>query len=457
MRKRISSLLASILALNSVACSEDPHTPIKSSDLHSQQLLPSFAVGFGKQDITTTKILPLGGYGTFFDPFKDKSRKNTLGTHDPLFATAIAFKSPNEGLALTLVSVDSVGLGEHSVKRIREQVKAALPHHNFVLHVSATHAHQTPDTMGLWGNLAWGTGRNSEYMNLMEKGVSKAAIQALQSMTSATLSYAKSSKSNNLTAEPHLSRDDRVTLIAAHDMQGKLIGTLTQWSAHPTVLNEKNNTLSADYVGTFRYYMETKYKGTHVYFNGTLGATYALPSKKMPDPFVTGAKDPDVLDGYEYTAGLGFELFETVEKALATLKPVSQGTLFAMTSAVNLPIDNRLFQMASNLGIVEKKIPNGKTVTETSWFRIGDLQGALVPGEMFASGTNAIRSRMENQGASATLIIGMANDWLGYLMSEQEFKGSRYSYQKTLCPHPKASEQIVEKVPVQKKMSENLF
>src|SRR5262245_20369840 len=97
-----------------------------------------FTVGFGEADLTPEvgkKPVFIAGFG--------QNRKATK-VHDPIMARAVVFADGDEKIAM--VSVDVVGLFLQSVERVREK----LPGFKYVL-VSATHNHDGPDTLGLWG------------------------------------------------------------------------------------------------------------------------------------------------------------------------------------------------------------------------------------------------------------------------------------------------------------------
>ena len=97
-----------------------------------------FTVGFAEVDLSpdvAKKPVYLAGFG--------QNRKATK-VHDPITARAVVMADGDKKIAL--VSVDVVGLFHPTVERIREK----LPGFQYVL-VAATHNHEGPDTLGLWG------------------------------------------------------------------------------------------------------------------------------------------------------------------------------------------------------------------------------------------------------------------------------------------------------------------
>src|ERR1700719_4634772 len=96
------------------------------------------SVGFASVDITPEigkKPVFLAGFG--------QNRKATK-VHDAISARAVVLADGDNKIAL--VSVDVVGIFLPVVEQIREK----LPGFKYIL-ISATHNHEGPDTLGLWG------------------------------------------------------------------------------------------------------------------------------------------------------------------------------------------------------------------------------------------------------------------------------------------------------------------
>ena len=67
------------------------------------------------------------------------------------------------------------------------------------------------------------------------------------------LEYGKGQESrfhfNKLFFDPDRVIDSGMTMIAAYDLDGNLIGSLLNWAAHPTLLPAGNTLITADYPG----------------------------------------------------------------------------------------------------------------------------------------------------------------------------------------------------------------
>ena len=124
-------------------------------------LLPTsaHALDFGIAEVDVTpevgkKPVYLAGFG--------QNRKATK-VHDPIMVRAVVLADGAQKIAL--VSADVVGLFLPSVERVR----AELPGFKYVL-VSATHNHEGPDTLGLWGASPFTSGVDPDYLARVEAG-----------------------------------------------------------------------------------------------------------------------------------------------------------------------------------------------------------------------------------------------------------------------------------------------
>lgn len=394
-----------------------------------------FRVGFAQEDVSTSRTVTLGGYGTYYG-LPRSTRKNGQGIHDRLFASSLAITGAN-GKSVVIVGVDSVGLSDVSVRRIRSAFERSMQvSQPYELVISASHTHHAPDTMGIWGALPFFTGRDVEYMKFIEDRIARSALRAYLARQAASLSLGQSFLGTT-------GGDHAVSVVLARSPEGRLLGSLTQWSAHPTILDVKNNTLSADYVGAFRHYMEKEWPGTHVFVNGVLGSSYVADThEKRSDPFVNGVKDPDVGDGYERMAQVGWSLFQQVKEAVRSSRVIADSTIAFRRSLVSIELSNLIFSEASRLGIIEKGVRDGRGETSVGWLRIGDVRIANLPGEAFASEAQRYRSAMVECGATSTMVFGMTNDWIGYLIPEQSWNSDDHKYHRTLSASPKTATEL---------------
>ncbi len=421
---------------------------------YAQSLCPSapgeaaqFSVGFSQLSITPFNKLTLGGYGTYFG-LKSDTRMNGEGIHDPLFSTALWLQK-DAHQAVALVALDLVGLSQTTVERVEKEARRRLNRPGLEIVLAATHTHHSPDVLGLWGALPLFTGRDNGYMNFMEDAVVRSIEAASKASECAQLSWARSFKETSWHPElPSDSQEEQVlTLVATNPGSGTIIGTLSQWAAHPTLLKANNNTISSDFPGTFRYFLGQNIPGIHLYVNGMLGNSY-IPVKEgevYPDPFTAGDRDKDVSNGYDQVAYHGRDLaLKVIDAVTNQRQPILSGKLAFYNHVFPFDVNNLRFNVAERLKIIEDRgLSENRTNTRISLIEVGELKIGTIPGEMFPSGSSQIRSLIHAKSPGPVMFLGIGNDWLGYLMHEEEFNDSKYKYQRDIAPHAKAVSKIL--------------
>jgi hypothetical protein len=404
-----------------------------------------FKAGFSSVDISTRQTLPMGGYGTFF---LKTPRMNSAGIHDPLSAGAVLLET-SAGKLAALVSVDAVGLSGTQISRIEKQLRETIDPQLHLM-ISATHTHHSPDTLGLWGSLPR-SGRNADYARQIETAIVQAVRNAFATRVPVKVTQRLGRHANDSTAsaEPQIIQDGFVSLTFRSQQDGRVLGTLTQWAAHPTVLGMENNALSADYVGAFREVMARRLgRVPHLYFNGAIGKVYPLiPAADavdvVDDLFPSGDRDPDVKDGYRFVSSVGLRFAESVLKAVETpLQDTSDDAFKACHVKVEFPVENRLFKLASNLKVVETPIRNGKISSRVSSLQWGPVQFVSIPGEAFPKVFARVPADVW-QGRTPFL-MALGQDWLGYFVDEEDYQRADLKYWTDLSVHPQAARLLVE-------------
>src|SRR5579883_2324128 len=346
-----------------------------------------FSVGFGKVDVTPElgkKPVFLAGFGQ-----NRKAKK----VHDPIMARAVVFQ--DGGRKLALVSIDVVGFFYPNVVAVREK----LPGFTYVL-VSSTHNHEGPDTLGLWGPNPFTSGVDRTYLQHVEDQIIKAvrAADAAAKPAAARLGTARAPELLHDAREPYVKHDELVALEFTDPQTRKCAGIVVQWNCHPETLESKNTLISADFVGYTVEELRERHRCPVVYLTGTVGGLMTSMHVSVKDEhgklLAAGS--------FEKTERYGRLIGRLADKALAGAKPVALTPLEARHREVFIPMDNKLYQVGRQLGVLKRQgfhwkgDPNKaepadpKEVqkplaiqTEVGWLRLGDLQVAAIPGEIY--------------------------------------------------------------------------
>jgi hypothetical protein len=400
-------------------------------------------VGFGECDITPAldgKPVYMAGFG---------HNRKAAGVHDPLMARAVVLAHGERKLAL--VSVDLVGLFHAVVERIRGR----LPGFRYVL-VSSTHNHEGPDTLGLWGPNAVTSGIDRTYMKRVEDGIVRAVKDADAASRPAVgrLGTARAPELLHDGREPYVKHDELVAL-AFHDASNKkTAGIVVQWNCHPETLGSSNTRLSADFIAGTVAYLKKKYACPVIYFTGTVGGL--MTSLHVPIEDERGNK---LSDGtFAKTERYGQLVGLLADRALAKAKVVPLVPLEVRARHVFLPIDNFRYQLGWRLGVLERdayvwtgnvneakpagaKLPARTPLclrSELAWLRLGELEIAAIPGEIYPELVLGKVQDPPDAGADLPnapiepaiykqlrgrhkMLIGLANDELGYIIPKRQW------------------------------------
>ena len=407
--------------------------PKLSEDLH---------VGFAETNITPelgTKPVYIAGFG--------KNRKAT-GVHDPLMARAIVLA--HEKTKIAIVSVDLVGLFHPFIEETRRQ----LPGFTHVL-VTSTHNHEGPDTLGLWGPNSLQSGVDPDYLKTVEARIVAAVRQADLARRPAECRIGKA-KAPELLHDARLPIVKHDELVALQFIAGsKNAGIVVQWNCHPETLDSRNTRIvpRISSIATVAY-LKGKYRCPVIYLTGTVGGL--MTSLHVP---VRDDKGELLKDGtFEKTERYGRLVGELAERALTAGQDVRLTPLEARTRTVFLPMDNAFYHLAWKLGVLDRQAfgwtddpTRGEPVkdrasakgklsvrTEIGYLRLGELEVAAIPGEIYPElvlgkvqdpadpGADFPDAPIEPSiygqlKAPHRMLIGLANDELGYIIPKRQW------------------------------------
>jgi hypothetical protein len=400
-------------------------------------------VGFGEADITPKlegAPVYLAGFG---------QNRKAVRVHDPLKVRAVVLRDGDRKVALA--SADVVGLFHQVAVRVRKR----LPGFAYIL-VSSTHNHDGPDTLGLWGPSPLKSGIDPAYLKRVEDQIVAAIHQADRSARAAhaRIGTARAPELLHDGREPYVKHDELVALRFEEATGGKTAGLVVQWNCHPETLGGGNKEVSADFVAATVEHLQKRHGCPVVYLTGTVGGL--MTSLHVP---VKDEQGKPLADGtHEKTRRYGQLVGELADRALAAAKPVRLTPIRAKVREVYLPLDNKLYVLGWNLGVLEREAfawsgspdkaeplkgkPSAKqracVRTEVGWLRLGELDVAAIPGEIYPElvldkvqdppdpGADFPRAPVEpaiykQMRGPYRMIVGLANDEIGYIIPKRQW------------------------------------
>ena len=347
------------------------------------------------------------------------------GVHDPISVRAVVIAVDGEYLAL--VAEDLVGLGHPRIWAARDALAASGFDPDRLI-ASASHGHQGPDTMGLWGDpLAGVPGFDEAYQERITDAIEASVRAAAAAMVPVDLDVGRVRMRDrgpwfngpvfggkNPTARMHGMIDDHRDPILVSDQllvlqgtsEGGTVFTLTNWSGHPEVRGSNNDLISADWPGVTREVLEATYGGIALHVPESLGGMQSALGGDLPlvDPdgghvyavcdanAVADPADPDCFgkdagtdridaDGdrvvvwaeknsWPFVTSHGWHIAEAAIDALNQGERVTEGPVRAARQPFVLPITNIAYNVLGPDGLfdigVEDAITDRQVCPEAS-------------------------------------------------------------------------------------------
>ncbi|MBR5570096.1 MAG: hypothetical protein IKW10_04285 [Oscillospiraceae bacterium] len=286
-----------------------------------------FQVGFGRADITPTETgLPLAGYGNSSERLSTTTATNE---YDELKVSCVAITDEN-GETVLLMSVDLIRPGEELMATIFPAVSAATGVPESHIFTTFTHTHSVPETKstsdpGIQRYNAMLPDRFAESANqamadrapaAMETGSFEVGDYGRKMNFTRHYQYEKNGvvkyfgdnfgTSTIDSTTQHVTEADHTMHLVKFTREGKDI-LMANWRVHPHMTGGGNKTVvSADIIGTTRYYFEQDQDCHFIYLQGAAGNVNE--KSKL--------KDEEYPSGFNYQT-YGSELAGQIQSALS--------------------------------------------------------------------------------------------------------------------------------------------
>jgi hypothetical protein len=372
-----------------------------------------------------------------------QNRRPAQGVHDHLWARAMVIDDGRTRLAL--VGLDLIGFGYDEVQRTRQLIspQAGITYSIF----AASHTHEGPDFIGMWGASEWQSGFDPDYAAFVRRQAAQAVELAAASLRPARLRFAQ-----DLAGPAPLVADTRdpqvfdtgLRLVQALDAEADTtLGVLLSHGNHPETLWSQNLLITSDYVHYWREALENGLPadslrglgGTAVFFPASIGGLMTThPGLGIPGPDSL-LRQPS----FAKAEAQGHQLARLSLAALAqSPDTLRAGALGLRTRTLLLPVDNPLYRLGGALGLFDRGFAGWfKLRTEIAAFTLGPASFLAVPGEIYPElvdgGTVAPEGRDFAEATPETpplrqllpgryrFVLGLANDEIGYILPRSQW------------------------------------
>ena len=424
----LSRLFSVLVLFQATGCSLfRPPVPDAIPVYHARSETESLRAGAAVVDITPSENLWMGGYGIL---------RMSEGVHDALYARVLVLESGD--LRLGLVALDLVGLQYQDVLSIREGLEGIDPRH---VVVASTHTHSGPDTIGIWGFPPFVSGVDEQYAEQVKGGVLEAYQTALKSLRPVEVAYgAKDVSETGILKNirrPGVVDREIVVLHVREAGGGPTVATVVEVGCHPEVLGDWNRQITADFPHWTVAKVEAELGGVAIYVSGALGA--------MVTPDVLRREPPNPAEEWSEAERVGNHLGGDALSVVGSFGEYRSGDGLRLWHApMFLRNQNFQYDLIRWTGLIERQAyGSGYFRTEVNLWQVGRFRLATIPGEM----TPGLGLRVKRALAGEpTMLVGLANDELGYLLPAAEYDLPIYEYERTLCAGPDTADRIVRRL-----------
>ena len=216
--------------------------------------------------------------------------------------------------------------------------------------------------------------------------------------------------------------DKELTVTRIDDSSGDPIAVMVNWTAHPTIMDEDDMWVSGGWPGYLQRELED-WIGNGVvamYYNGAEGDQSVIAQKggshyEKAEHY--GRKIASkVLPVYQEITPI-HQSFDYVSHNVV-LPPRSPHPTFMQTGGEEYQLDEATIQ-----GLLNQVFPENTFITT---LQLGDLMIVGAPGEMIAEMGMGIKQQLKNEGVRYPVIGGLANEWISYILTEEEYMQGGY-------------------------------
>jgi len=324
------------------------------------------------------------------------------------------------GKTVALMAGDIFVYGAHEIAPIQDHARAAGIDY---LLFGSIHTHSAPDCIGL------DRPRPYDYNAFIESQAAACLEEAKARLAPATIEVAQVElplEGGHISTISRNWRDPGIvypylTVVRFIGAEGNKepVGTLVQFTCHPERLMGYEGAISADWVGPLRETVEAALGGRCIFFNGPLG----------------GMVSPDGLPGtdrFEDTRRIGAWIgARAVEAVRAGCSPLSRAEIRYRTRPVLIPVVSEKLRERIGPGRMELELIHGSHATEVGRLDVGELQMLVVPGELLPDLGFRAQALMTGRH---NMIVGLANDEIGYIVPAWDYRVGRYEESTGLGP-----------------------
>ncbi len=319
-------------------------------------------------------------------------------------------------LTVALVGADLFGMGWDELNVIREKARAMGVDQTII---AMSHNHAAGDTIGVYGHYP------AEYIAHIQGRISEGIRQALEGLEPVAELRAVSRELPmdgirvidlfRNARNPGL-LDPQIAVIQAMGRDGRPIATIVHFACHVESLEKGAREISADFPGYMCEALKEAGLGQPIFLNGAVGGMVSGDNRART---------------HESSREMGLKLAAIVRELVPLGAPPGSWAFTAERRRVEIPMTNPRFKPLFESGL--RGLHRGRVVTDMIYVRLGEAQLITLPGELLPEVSFEILEQMEGY---PRLLVGLANDELGYMIPTYDFRDD--AYEETMSQGPAA-------------------
>jgi hypothetical protein len=233
----------------------------------------------------------------------------------------------------------------------------------------------------------------------------------------------------------HQATDRELTVTRIDKVGGGPFAVLVNWTAHPTLMDAEDMMFSGGWPGHLQRTLTALIGGgvTAMFYNGAQGDQSPVPRE---DPVPSASTAPARMSNWERAERYGRELAIIVWRVWEKIQTSKSPTLAYRLEEVALPQPavhpDFMKTGGAEYGLTpEIMSPILGTMfprkTKIGYLRLGDLLIVGIPGEAAVELGMQIKQKVRQEtGITHTVIGGLANEWVSYILSAEEYDKGGY-------------------------------
>lgn len=380
--------------------------------------------------------VPMAGYGA-------RNGKPSTGVHDSISAKVLYLQDGDTRMALVTADLRSV-TPQLKNQIIEKAAGSGLTRDNLL--VCASHDHSGPSFYPekFW-QLQFGVS-DPAIVDYMSTQIAQAIADAQKFLFEAQVGSAQAMVDGftrnrrweydldaRKTAGESPQTNPRLWVMRVDDASGSPRAILVNFATHPTILGADNFEISAEWPGVLQRRLEAAYPDAVALFtNGAEG-----------DQAPAGARGEN---DFARVQDFGSRLAEHAAKLVGSIR-TRPGVDIAFHHR-DAPLGEPSFSEAARNGQYAFMEPMAMEVlprhAEIQILQIGDIALTGVPGEPICEVGRATEAALKDAGVPEPIVIGLANDYIGYILNAKEYAHGGYEVDQRSYYGPTLGKRIAE-------------